>query len=433
MAALKSSEIPHSDTLLKALALLDKSAARRARLANKSPKDDAFKSVAKCLRDRHVIILFQDSLGTAEINARGALFNPGTLRTITHKNDQGDEVSYKAYMGGVIKLSTCVVGSYIATAALLAHEFWHIRERELRPNKLKEPEAVALKGNDVFSGSENFADYVAGREVTNLGFTERSIFKSQKYISQWGSRWYDSESYAILIQKFRLYHQARLAMQSEAASRSFLWKALKSTKQVDLTLGLTVEGTVTKKGKVTIRWRQASGIRNDGYRIRRLIPDVCMTSLGHELHWKGRRFIGHFKDPGHEEVHFEGEIDKRGRMVSYLNAHYVSSSPGTGRREQSIELTSIPLARYAVGKNTLMCFELIGPDVRDHLKKLTWTSKMWNNPKPGSSGRKVQTTTTMKRILWDDLDLIPYLQVVFYIEGDTSFWNIKGKFAPPED
>ncbi|MEL0438037.1 hypothetical protein [Phycobacter sp. K97] len=429
LKALKAGDIPNADTLLRAFKLLDRAAAARAKANKRSTKDPGYKSIAKSLLDRHVIILFQNTVGTKEINAHGELFSPGTLRKITHTDAKGKKHPYKAYMGGVIKLSTCVAESPIATAALLAHEFWHIKERELRPNKLKEPEAVQLKGNDVFSGSENFADYLAGRVIAHLGFTEQSISKPDRHKKSWGTKWNDSESYGILIQKFRLYQQAHLAMRSDAASRSVLWNSLRASTQVDLTLGLTVEGTVTKKGKIENRWTQASGIRKDGYRVRRPIPNVQTTAHEQQLRWKGRRFVGRFASYG-DKISVEGQIDKRGRMVSHMTVHYVSSGPGIGRREQSVELTDIPLARYVTQGNVLMCFELIGPQVKQHLKKLSWSWKMWNRPRAGGSGRKAQTTTTLKRVIWKDLDLIPYVQIVFYIQGDAALWDIKGKFAP---
>jgi hypothetical protein len=418
LKALKTDEVPYGGTILKAFKLLDKAA--RKRLGDRAP------SIADSLKNRRVIILYQDKLGTTEINARGELRNRGKLTDMPGKPAKSGK-PMRRYLDGEIRLSTCVAQSYIGTAALLAHELWHILERENPKNGLKDPEALKLKGNDVFSGSENFADYVAGREIAYLGFSEGAILKPERHAKVWGPKWNDSESFSILISKFRLYHDAREAMRNESLTRQFFRGLMAETDKISVTLGLTVEATYTKAGKVKNRFRYASGIRPDGRRVQRHIPHVHTYSSQDHLKWKHRKFSGNF-DEGRTKI--EGEIALTGRHLTRLKIRRGYSESGRGRQEQVVELTNLPLARYQSKSNDkVACFELIGPQVRQHVKKITWTWKTWAKPRPGKYP-KIATATTMQKVLWHDQELIPCLQVVLFKEESPSAHTIRGEFVP---
>lgn len=157
--ALKKGEIPHSDAILGAFRLLE------------NASDPWVKSIARRIKQRRILIVFEEGLSGAGERASGHLFFEGNRRPVFQT--PGKKNIY-ALMNGVIKINAGYSRSYITTAAVLAHELWHVIDKERRGNDLPDLEPLQIDPYDknlTLSGVEDWADYAAGRTVWALGYT----------------------------------------------------------------------------------------------------------------------------------------------------------------------------------------------------------------------------------------------------------------------
>jgi len=395
-AALASGGIPHGDTILKALEFMRRS--RRKHL----------KDLARKLANRRILVLFQDKLGTSDVYARGELHAPGEARIVKTNWADGRVTDYKALSGGVIKLSTDVVDSYIATAALIAHEMWHVIERELELNGLHGPAAIPLPDGDMLSSSENWADYYAGEAVAAYGFNEGAILKPAQYTGKWGARW--RETYGIIIPKFRLFRAAFERVEKRRLQSAEIWKTLRGTNRVFVAIG----------GALHLKWKSSSGAEHqfigstgigaDG----RPRPDLylLLNFLDRAtIKWSGHAFSGTLRGEAGETATVQGDVDASGFWLRDLSVAYEVTAGNYRGSVVRFRLRDMPVYGYDPKVKAPFFYDVTGAEAGRHISGFKVRHKQWSE---GTGGRRhLVHDRSVHKINWQDPDTVPYIRVIF--------------------
>lgn len=202
--ALKQGKIPHAKAILNTFKLLEECT------------DPGVQSIARRLKQRRIIILYEDRLSGVGQDASGHLFYPGNRRPVFQT--PGKKKIY-AQMNCVIKVHSQYSVSYISTAAVLAHELWHVIAAERRGNDCPDIEPLQVAANDknlTMKSVEDWADYLAGRTIAALGYTQDVLENKRRGKQQgWGpdfSQFKDHE-----MQKLNHFLSAEKAFEQRGA------------------------------------------------------------------------------------------------------------------------------------------------------------------------------------------------------------------------
>jgi hypothetical protein len=161
----------------------------------------------RALKERRVMVLFQDALPNWEGDARGWHKTKGNLR-----GPAGAKRSY----GDVLVLDSALAASPLALAGILSHEVGHVIWREDRANRKPLPRDVELADRSTISTEENWCDYFAGKQLARMGY-RRASRHANAGRAGWG-RWKAFDD--VLRYKAGLYEDGRpLIERRERAAR----------------------------------------------------------------------------------------------------------------------------------------------------------------------------------------------------------------------
>jgi len=394
-AALDRGEVPHAATLKAALALLAKP---------ENPR--MIRELAQRLARRRILIVFQDRLGTSEVNAFGHLFQPGERRTVEIDGEEGERETMDVLKNGVIKISTDFVDSSIGTAAILAHELAHVIERENAFNGVPPPGEVDIGGGDTVSSSEQWADYFAGKTLDALGFDENAILDKPRHDAEWGPRW--AETYGVLRGMHQLYRAVGKGTVIEDAK---IWEPLRTTLMVEAFLGTPMTYRVDHSVKGTRTEIQPGGVAADNKKHCSGI--LALLDAPKALHWQGR----HFTVDGTSDLGFkvtaQGDIDASGRYLLRfdVNVVYPDSYPLAGGSCR-FRLKNLPLAHRWTSPAPVFSYELYGPEAGRHVKGLAGDYGRQEAPPDDKTPPAVERWT-YESADWSGGGNEPYLQVIF--------------------
>lgn len=403
LGALDRGEIPHAATLKAAFALLGKA------------EDPQIRELVQRLKRRRILIVFQDRLGTSEVNAFGHLFQPGDRRTAEIDEPEGERETMDVLKNGVIKISTDFVDSGIGTAAILAHELAHVLERENAYNGVAPPGEVDIGGGDTVSSSEQWADYFAGKTLDALGFDENAILDKPSHDATWGPRW--AETYGVLRGMHQLYRAVRKGTVIENAA---IWGPLRNTHMVEAFLGAPMTYAVAHSVKGARTEVQPGGVVADG--TKRFSGILGLMDAPLALHWQGRHFAVEGTTDLGVTVKAQGDIDASGRHLLRFGVEIVfpESYPlaGGGCR---FRLKNLPLAHRSTSPAPVFSYELYGPEAVRHIAGLAGDFKHQEPPKTSPAVEHL----TFESADWSGGGNEPYLQVIF----STGYSKRRNKLA----
>jgi hypothetical protein len=194
--AVARGRLPHSGEIMGTIDFFAKS------------NDNMVKALARQLKRRRTMLLFQDTLDNVDGEARGHLFVQGDLRNV---DIDGKET--KGIFNSVIKIRSELADSPLAAAGTAAHELGHILWREARAKGRPIPKAIKDAGGDyVLETEEDWCDYLEGKALASFGYNGDAITSGAKHL-EWGKNWREFDG--VLRRKYNLYKHMKAAVKQE--------------------------------------------------------------------------------------------------------------------------------------------------------------------------------------------------------------------------